>query len=762
MSIVITWERAKMSHLLKADPFGEEVFVQNFGKPEPIMNKRIFFNKIYAHNPKMEIVIRNGSQKQEKKMSITEWLRNISRTDNSLVIFIEGYAGCGKSTFVQYILKTQLDTVDYDYSYYNYDIGAYYDNRKSHRIVYAIRECFLAQIEKIVLGHEDEIIEQFKFLLSQRAIEHLDSSKEIFYDFSNTVVFEDAINQLKQDGNDGLFRATLHKQINNFSCEQILSLDFILRIAQYLVRKDRSLIYLCYDNMDSIENFYDLNIFDNTLISMRHNIDNYINDTLRNYKDIPVPRFIIIATYRKITAARVELAIHSERHEDFSEDNQFVFRIDASHLYNYYQIVEKRKRYFDKYFEEENIDVKELRSELEKAVSLFGMTFVENRYAGLWNNNYRSCSDILQVLFDECETDILGCLELLNNKIDGYDESLLSYYGASALFLRAICAVFSDRGIWGEEHLNLIPLDEKKDKYKPYELTSLSRLILTYIGNAKDKKNRARAVSVKELFEEFEDIYGGNEICNSLTNMLNRDKTGTWRRPIYYYRFAINDDQEVQHCLKKQWEKYQSGDADAEYTELLLCECGYAFINRVVSEFEFFSVRIGNEKSLYLVDNAGEMEKIMKSILDAVELCCRRMKIFRENYKKKKLIKTDDMYNQLPIHPRTNNGKSQLHSERIIFSHISYLNHCRLYHMKKTELLDEKVELNKLFIRYIKMYMDLYYAYIYPIDTKRSKPMSSLKVKAQISEKCTIDTDVLYTSIEVESELSEIALTQFL
>ena len=50
MAVTNTWEKVSINDLLKADPFGQEVLVRypNESKPQRVMNKEIFFNKIYV------------------------------------------------------------------------------------------------------------------------------------------------------------------------------------------------------------------------------------------------------------------------------------------------------------------------------------------------------------------------------------------------------------------------------------------------------------------------------------------------------------------------------------------------------------------------------------------------------------------------------------------------------------------------------------------------------------------------------------------
>lgn len=726
MAATIKWRAKDISDFLKADPFCENVRIKFPGskKSVELINRRTFFSRIYAEVAGNKIEVMNGTEQEYHSVSLTNWLADLEDLDNSLVIFIEGYAGCGKTVFVQNLLKNQLKTLDYDFSYYNYDVGAFYDNKNSHRIRDAVHECFLQQLANSVLNGEKGVIQYFEDLLKQENISFLDNSCNIYYDFSDTRVFSDAIISLQQNGNTSTFRAALRAQMEHFSFEQILSLDYVFRIAKYMAgNRENSTLYVCYDNMDAIENFDDLHIFDNTLISMRRNIDSYINKVWADREDEP-PRFVVLATYRKITAAKVDLRWHSERCDDFGEDRRFLYYIDASKMYHYDEIVNNRRDYFKYIINEQKISAQDLIEKLDAVVEILKVGFVQNRYAGLWNNNFRTCGDIMQLLIQDYGVELDGCIDLMLSNLDGYDEDAFFYYGASSVFLSLICKTFQRRGLWGKDHMALIPLDESDINVSNSRLTSLSRLILTYISNFKDNQGRNLSVKSKELFEEFGDLFSGDDICSSLGNMLLRDETHTWRRPIYYHRNAINDNEVIVESLKKQWSDYIEGKdpTSCKYTEILLCDCGFTYLELIASDFEFFSVRIYGERveSLYLINSLDTIKKVIEDVQNAVDNCCKRMTEFCKRYVEKKKIE-NDKYVDSYIHPRTFHGNAQLHTERIIFSHIAYLDHCRRYHVSKLNDDSElKAELNNVFLDGISNYLDYYEKYIRPLNPSRA------------------------------------------
>lgn len=743
MAATITWSPKDIANFLKADSFSEKVRarIPNYKKPVELISRGVFFNRIYADVIDDSIQTLNEERLPYKKIKLSDWQGILGNTDNSLAVFIEGYAGCGKSVFVQYLLKSQLNTFDYDNEYYNYDLGAYFQHSGSNRIKDAIFESFLDQLATCVIQGKLEIVEKFKEILLSKYIRDLDTSREIFYNFSTTEIFDKAVNLLfenrlidnreNKDRIIGTFRITLKKQLSSFSIEQVLAVDYIFRIARYLINPEQRILYVCYDNMDAIENIDDLMKFDRTIISMRRNIDIFINDFFTNL-EIESPRFVILATYRKITASKLKSSYRAERAEDFGhEDMDYVYYIDGSCFYHYEDFIKNRRDYFSCFIKENNISAQSLLDKLNIAVRLSNIDFVKKRYSGLWNNNYRACSEILKSLIENYESMIERCFILLDENFDGYDEETYAYRGASSIFLNLVCRTFLNRGLWGRDHMALIPLNDfaPDDSTPTSSLTTLSRLLLTYICNCKDDQGINRPVSITEIFDEFKDLFTEDEICSCLENMLLRDHTYTWRRPIYYHCNAIADDKDIFEDLKKQWNDYANNKVDRQYSEFLPCECGRTYLEQIATDFEFFSVRYYNstKESIYLIDDMDKIKTILDDVQRAVEMCCRRMVVFCERFKKAKGIESNNEYVSCLIHPRTLHNNPQLHTERMIFSHIAYIDYCRLYFLSKTPNYEKKKETNSLFLDVINKYLEMYKTYIKPINPGREKIAKELE-----------------------------------
>lgn len=183
----------------------------------------------------------------------------------------------------------------------------------------------------------------------------------------------------------------------------------------------------------------------------------------------------------------------------------------------------------------------------------------------------------------------------------------------------------------------------------------------------------------------------------------------------------------------------------------LLCDSGKTYVENLMHEFEFFSNRISNSHNcLYLYDSINEIDTIITEVYNAVSRCCDNSNKLRKKYKKALNI-NDDEYLSLPIHPITYRSSPQLHTERIIFSHIAYLNRVRLYFVNKnvTNEFEKRKIYNTLFVNHIKNYLTLYGGKILPIYAHRERIYNELFEIVKDIEKATNnnDVDIMFKSI---------------
>ncbi len=779
----IKLEDISLFDLLTVDTHGGEISIHDESDKSTyslIPSRTIFFspNGLYADVEEKGMIL---LQNPKESVNLSQLLKEWEESDESCVVLIEGFAGCGKSTLVQYILLNQLGTVKYDYSFFNYDLEAQNNliihNEigeiiKKSSIYEAIKKSFFEQFMNTIKINTN-IFTEFTCLLE--ICKDYQPFNSLFYDYYNTDTYSEIIAYVREDviKNEKMISKNLWKQTSQISSSEcLLALDYLFRLSMY---KNRMLdkLYVCYDNLDAIEDAADLKDFDDELVAFSFRIDRFITylQTKRFFDGLSLPHFIIMATYRKITAvlASISDATYKEVSMDKYagvEQERYIYHIDATSVFSYDKIVAKRKQYFENYFKAAANISKVAKERIIDEISSWNklnqnLEIMHNRYACLWNQNYRTCSLIANELYKKSAYNFRQYVDCIDNsKInDGYssvqDEEgnniLCSYYGGSAIILSSVCKVFHSHHIW-DEFLDLTPLNPDPPSYKK---VSFSRIILTYIYN------RNVSVSLEELFNFFcrNDLFSYNKLCHILANMLARNKDGVWRRPIYYSKELIFSENagDIEKVLIDECKRIKDEKKALHKYEFLLCDSGKAYVERLMQEFEFFSNRLSNKnKPLYLCKDFSMLKNIVDKVYQAVLGCCKNMELFRQKYIELNKI-TEEQYLSLPIHPTTNITHSpQLHTERIIFSHIAYLNNVRLYYLDSAIILDldKRKEYNEMFVDYIGSYLELYSMYIKSIATKRNLVANQLEgivnnIKESI-KRGDDDLKILFQSISLK------------
>jgi len=182
-----------------------------------------------------------------------------------------------------------------------------------------------------------------------------------------------------------------------------------------------------------------------------------------------------------------------------------------------------------------------------------------------------------------------------------------------------------------------------------------------------------------------------------------------------------------------------------EYAKLEITCAGRMYLNTMSTNFEFFASRLFgdtykplfSENNLVVEREKYKFEHQIDGVIEAVEGCCRRMSQADKDICENKGWKVQELYNSeltFENYQRDSiaNSKSesirQFHTERIIFSHIGYINIYRQYLLKRfSESNKEKaIELNKILTQYIKSYLLLY---------------NELEIKSDVNQKVASDLE---------------------
>ncbi len=702
------------------------------------------------------------TEKSTEKMSATAttaWVNDkILTSSNQSLCVIQGYAGCGKTTFVNSILR-KIEKENIYLKYYNFYIG-YVKNASENTFISS--SIFSKLVEQIIkelckddgMNIYDEFTALFASDLSElspilnKIFTPMFSKDALLYTYAQKIYDNKNahnIEKFEKDFRVQISRAydakcnnTLRKFGNKVENEDMLDIllfiDYLWRCSVYLVRNSTDDInqIVVYDNLDIIDNHYLVAKFIDTLRSVLGNYTKYKNSSEQH-----LPVFKVILTVRKITYASVSrfAEVGSNEMNQHVLDVEF---LDISNLYVPYNIIKHKANILleniDTYLPEDAECRESVEYFLTEILSIPNEMFTDIRFADLLNHNVRACINMMdQVINSTSYKKYLNCGPHAN----------ASY--RTSIWIHIICTILKTKKVWENLGYNLSSFNKRSSP------TTLSRMILTYLSNRRTgcMKNiqgfTSSDISFKEIVETFEKIPFGEfdaqdsweekvapsleanhslkdsrqTIVLNIAKMLQRNNSTEeielWRRPLYYTHnaFPILDINIIQQTLLDQIQNFSN--ADKKITSFCITDEGYTFVEKIATHFEFYSVRYNNytTKPICCIEDENELNELIERVYTEVKRCSIKQ-IWLMNFYMNKYHISKNNYIKLWFHPRTDNFEPQLHVVRTIYDHINYLNNYRNYLYELYGKNDEKFQpLNYCLVGWIGKYLDLYREYFF-------------------------------------------------
>lgn len=660
------------------------------------LTEDLFYEKLYVQ-PKSA----------DYKSIETKIIRGI-KSHNKNTIYILGNKGCGKSTFINKIRRTLNNASNICYEFI--DFGESNSTLKYEKT----KETLVRKIYKILKN-------LFKTEKDNKTIKSF-----IQFYFNN---IEDIDSEWDAEKNIDLFFKTLKKIIENPNSKleqleieirpilletELFQLFFILTLLLMHIQLSNynylSPTAIILDNLDNMLEITEIKTFIEHYRNYLQAIGTFIKRC--NWGDDQQHRyqFVYILVMREITKASIstphslEVSRVSSKEYDVTElfPKKDISHRRTKYLLELIELVEKGKIPVDEWFLE---ILPELKRQAEAIQIIVGDTYIQKTIYPLFNNDYRIATMTL----------IKMCIEntaLLQEYIELFKCGIPSAkYGGRGIVYRLILDRFKER-----KYLKKIGLVDFKDRSD--KKVSLNRLILTYLNNTTDIKatGDSKAISLKEIFKSFK-IFKTKEVVECLWEMYNLITTEEWNPLIM---FASSSDVskdglflERKH-YKESLQEDETIDAEARYSFFRITCAGRVYLTNICTHFEFFSCRIFGKKRAPLfskkVLTIKNDEPLFKVIIDAVyeevKLCCKSLEGFESEDGICSKIDSDFNY-------KNENGIYQYHGERIIFSHISYIDiyRCYLLAKKPIEISTMGIKLKDISIYLIKMcekYLELF------------------------------------------------------
>lgn len=304
------WDKVTSSYLLKIDPF----YNKKINDCEAfIPTENVFFRRIFVEPSK-----NNGSRKKDE--SIRDAIKG--RTKN-LILCIKGYAGCGKSVYIQKLMYDFYPkSNNFKWNTYNFkpqsihkletgsgtsnnDIKSrYIDNISDNMAMVINKDPDMFHIFSSIIGNNDD------------AIKYIDNDLKLHDELIRSEAILSCITKEYHT-----LRNALRMELKQYEMPLLFAIDCLWRIAYHSNSNSKenkykeSLFFICFDNLDAIDNISLCRQFINKLCEFRSNLDECLFILNKYHKEYNVKTFTFILSCRNVTWGRLHLSEYSEDDE---------------------------------------------------------------------------------------------------------------------------------------------------------------------------------------------------------------------------------------------------------------------------------------------------------------------------------------------------------------------------------------------------------------------------------------------------------------
>lgn len=724
MAIIhITRNEIPLKAYLRADPYSQVFrFTDN---AESLVTKEMFWgnnedkdDRIYLHYSDIKnksIEVSEGiSEKSLRQILINndceKWIENnIMSNGITRLYVIQGYAGCGKTTFINHIRKTRRSF----FRDYYVDIGKHWSYPSEPYMFYteSVNKLYdvLLEISKLEEKRE-KIWDCFVELGMNSHSVDLDSSVHALINTCNEMkksrTWENLIPIVYQYIEENYSERKMNRTgtHNIGRTPTIVSLLLLLICAISIVDGNAQELTasIIFDNLDVITNPA---IPAENVLNLWGVIDNYIlfKQKIESETEYILPNFQILITIRKVLYSHIVSHLPGlEMPLDLNKININV--CDISNLYSSQDIMAHRMIYWgqkcDSHIKSKLNRIKDIISIHDNSSAIqegiddndFDLKAKLNIDAFL-NHNYRAFSNIHATLIDDEKYYKIIARD--------FEVSSTKDWQKVSTFIYLVSFIYRKEKVWASLGFGCNYFDTIDYP------TTLNRLILNYLFLAKQGNDislytnssikgipedncvsldellrtlkKATFITVKTdspvwkikknyesqkgngseelIIERLADMCARNprEICSKVTG-YDSDDDELWRRPLYFiggvklYHTASSSQELKNHFL----DSIRSNTTDQILFSIT--DEGFILISDIVASFEFYSARYCDEnfiKPLHQVDNKIEIDRLITPVYDAIKNCCIRNLVFENQYTSAYDLNNRDEYLCQFFHPRT-------------------------------------------------------------------------------------------------------------
>lgn len=727
-------------HLLQATPYTKETR-NNF---DGNLTKKIFFEYLYTERSgKTEFAAENDlfdNKIDHVKKDIYNKFGKIS------IINIAGYAGCGKTTYVHHLLWSLRDEIGI------YDVIDYESCKRAsepfiNRIARLIHKKYnihqlidyFEKIESLTLYNINRFREQIPFLKEfSGRIRDLISGKNEVTENSYRILLDKFENDYIELNNN-----------NHIAKREFLSfllfLEFMLLLFNRFWETVDNSMFLVIDNADSLSNLSEESLLLEAIKDFANDCNyffgwNLENDAIFNGKRVSdVLRKTKLAMF--LTTRIATIRKYESLKPDWEKIDGWTSINFPSHYYDHKEIIDHRIEYF---LSVENSST-EFVENLQLVKKLSEIAYHNYNFMRLFNGNYRICVDKICNILNMAQRSQINELLSLYARVSKNPDAI---EGANGYFLSMVLTIFKDDGVYSEV-LDLSPC--RKDGS-----VSLSRIVMTIL---REKGDRCSLLDLLELLVPIG--FDAIKVCTQVWKLSEISRNHGWRMLFLFDVIVPSNFEE----LKKQALLYENGDRNvANYSELVICTGGQAYMEFIIPHFEFMLSRheldVGSSthrKYQPLFSKSSEQnisnncskvlyrfDKKIEMVYEDVKDCCYNSVTFADQVQKHYHITRGEYINSTcyNYHPVGWDyiGPKQSYESRLIFRHVGYIEKYRCYLLNRLKKLPvaQRVDINRRLVgwivKYLKLYMDPYKCYQTEGQTAAAKSLLALAKKISDSQ----------------------------
>jgi hypothetical protein len=719
-----------LDEVLLCSPFNK---TQNFGGR---LTPELFFKKLFIETEQVKALDQELSEALSSRF-----------LQNNRIIFLEGYSGTGKTTFVQYFLKEhpEFESVYIDFyprghSFQPVDIAVreLADKQSKFRMLEDQlhtddEKRLLRELEQdlsklsILIRDTNQVNEQthpiatvIRFHLTTPRAEitdflyYLKSNKEALQDYFEH--FGKTLAELEPARAEN----NLHSLWEKTTLRDTLIIFFLYYIQRYKKLADPNRTFLIFfDNLDIIDLAYLTPFFKESFANALGLFSEMLQD--RNLFPVRLDfehRFKFVFCLREANSSTINVHL---------EDTLFLIATNihlrvgfGSELYQ--SALEKRLEFHSELTAENQIKNEDAAKAIKMLSAFAKDPFFIKVFVPLYNSDFRKLTHTLfQVTLKLLKTDSnpggLSFAEVGDSFAAHEDDK----YGVRGALLFEIVQKLRNENF--VKNYFFVPENAAGNS----GWCQPTRMLLTLLLNKSKLKRGEDVITIAKPFtevplgvivEEAQDLYSVTEIIETLVEVFLAHQR-SW---VHLITFTNRPVESIDAFRPELEDLSYSGKLPSSWFDVFITlnPSGYNYVKYVVVHFEFYSSLCGNTSALFTqgVKRVGgkphvfEFEETIQRVQRLVRRSAESMRqffevkfergreMFGEDY-----LKSDFAFKHFKHLAPADEGL--FHATRVVSQHIAYVDHFRLWLLNQNIDAETKIIVNRKLIAFLQRYLDI-------------------------------------------------------